>query len=800
MTAPRPQFRRLGLEMSLKPFPSFSEADVRATAETVFDQWRLLGSRAEEATVLLWIADGSELLEWSGDLDQPLQWGSLVGFANTQWNPYGQHDAGQARHGKPYRDRISPLRYAELRRIVAILREVGEQQLGRPVTIGATFDPGPEFADSEFKYVRHREILAAGEGLGLGPLIAMLQADSRLRGDQRPYAAYPEGIPDGLSFGSFLGRQAEAYLTAMGFDYLWLSNGFGFSSFPWAPVGTGFDGVRFHPERLAASREGLLQFWQDLLAGTTFPIEVRGTNFTTGMDLGSDGTPAAEILATGRVRNPPPNSPWGPLNHDFGIELTGYLSRIARPPADGFLFRFYANDPWFWQNHWWDFYRRDPFDIHLPLSVSRLTGDGTPQPARDLQILSIDTAAGVLDERVGREVGGQVLEALETPPDAAGPFVWLYPYSQYHADGGENPATGASAYFEDELITAAVNAGLPLNTVLDTADLAAVLPTGALRGRVVVAPTRVFDHDAIHLLDELADAGADVLLYGAIERGDPDLAEALGLRLTEGVEGEGNLTGRLGAPMPLRHPAALSGGGVRESPATTDAIELASLVCGGQARSYAVAVPARTAGGGRLIWVRGSASTSGYAVDNHGLRSAVPLDPAAAAVPAAVLLGAIGELGYDIGSVRDQPGQPAIVQTVHRHDGAWWFSGYLADTTVRGSWRYPFGAPLLHQRDCVIEKGRALYQFGRSFHLECRLFAAQEQGRVSVRELAPFPYGIRRHFEVRGLEHAVVTVFPPPAALARAELEVEGEPVEGTRDADAGTITLSAHGTLRVRW
>lgn len=798
MTGPRPQYRRLGLEMSLKPFPSFNEVDVRATAEVVFDQWRLLGSRAEEATVLLWIADGSELLEWAGDLDQPMQWGSLVGFANTQWDPYGQHDAGPTRHGKPYRDQIPTLNYAELRRIVAILREVGERKLGLPVTIGATFDPGPEFADSEFKYVRHREILAAGEDLGLGPLIAMLQADSRLRGDDRRYAAYPDGIPDGLSFGTFLGQQAESYLAALGFDYLWLSNGFGFSSFPWAPVGVGFDGLAFHPERLGASRTGLQGFWRDLLAGTTFPVEVRGTNFTTGMDLGSDGTPAAEILATGRVRNPPPNSPWGPLNHDFGIELTGYLSRIVRPPSGDFLFRFYANDPWFWQNPWWDFYRRDPFDIHLPLSVSRLTGDGSPQPARDLQILSIDTAAGVLDERVGREVGDRVLEALETPPDAAGPFVWLYPYGQYHADAAEDPATGASAYFEDELITAAVNAGLPLNTVLDTSDLTTVLPSGALRGRVVVAPTRVFDADALHLLDELTAAGADVLLYGAVDRGGPGLAAALGLGLAEPVEGEAILVGRLGAPLPLRHPAILSGGGVREQ--ATTGVELASLICGGEARSYAVAVPARQAGGGRVVWVRGSASTAGYAVDNHGLRSAVPLDPATAAVPAAVLLAAVGEFDYDLGSVRDQAGQPAIVQTVHRSDGAWWFNGYLADTTVRGRWRFPYGAPLLHQRDCVIDDGRATYQFGRSFHLECRLFAVQQQGRVSVRELAPFPYGIKRYFEVRGLDDAVVTVFPPPSALARAELEVNGQPVEGNRDAETGTIALPVTGTLRVRW
>ena len=175
MNIRRTQFRRLGLEMSLKPFRSFAEDDVRDTASVLFEQWRLLAEHAEEASVLLWIADGSDVLEWSGDIDQEIEWGCLVGFANTQWDPYGQHDAGVARHGKPYRADVQPLRYRDIRRVVAILREVGEQVLEKPVSIGATLDPGPEFANSPFKYVRHREILADGTDLGLGPLIAMLR-------------------------------------------------------------------------------------------------------------------------------------------------------------------------------------------------------------------------------------------------------------------------------------------------------------------------------------------------------------------------------------------------------------------------------------------------------------------------------------------------------------------------------------------------------------------------------------------------------------------------------------------------
>ena len=39
-------------------------------------------------------------------------------------------------------------------------------------------------------------------------------------------------IPEGMSLGTFLGGQSQHFLTDLGFDYLWLSNGFGFSISP----------------------------------------------------------------------------------------------------------------------------------------------------------------------------------------------------------------------------------------------------------------------------------------------------------------------------------------------------------------------------------------------------------------------------------------------------------------------------------------------------------------------------------------------------------------------------------------
>ena len=48
--------------------------------------------------------------------------------------------------------------YGMLRTIVRTLRETGQRMTGKPVQMGATFDPGGEFAVSDFKFNRHKEI------------------------------------------------------------------------------------------------------------------------------------------------------------------------------------------------------------------------------------------------------------------------------------------------------------------------------------------------------------------------------------------------------------------------------------------------------------------------------------------------------------------------------------------------------------------------------------------------------------------------------------------------------------------
>lgn len=66
-----------------------------------------------------------------------------------------------------------------------------------------------------------------------------------LNEDKEHYAGFPSGIPQGTPFGTFFGKQSQHFLTDMGFDFLWLSNGLGFGMETWSATGAVFDGKNF---------------------------------------------------------------------------------------------------------------------------------------------------------------------------------------------------------------------------------------------------------------------------------------------------------------------------------------------------------------------------------------------------------------------------------------------------------------------------------------------------------------------------------------------------------------------------
>jgi hypothetical protein len=750
---------RVVLELSSKAMAPFDTETAAATFRTLFSQWRSVLETAERCSVLFWTADGSELLDWRNDLDETFEWASSIGGSNAAASPYAR-DMGDDWHAQPFLPSTPALSYRSLRDLVATCKAVA-REFGLELTVGATFDPGPEFAESSFKYLRHPEILARSREISLGSEINMVQASARLHADDRGYAGFPHGIPEGTPFGEFLGRQSQEFLTAMGFDYLWLSNGFGFTSYSWTPFGQAFDGNAFSSSAAIGEKEALLDFWERFTAECSFPIEVRGTNFSAGMDVAGDGVPALELYERGYFTASPPNSPWGPLNDNYGLELTGYLSRIATPAGDRFPLRVYVNDPWFWQNPWRDLYGREPFDIYLPASVSRIDRDGRIRIADDLQLLAADDERGQLDEASAREVTAHLLRAREQAPDAAGPLVWLYPFREYHGPDAEL----SRVYFEDWFATALANLGIPFNSVVSTDDLAGALDAGVLDGVVIVASVFALAGLAPEQRRILIARSGNVLAYGSLRGAEDFSREHLGVIADETVGLSGTLTlrGPDAVGQPLEHPELLSHGRISERRVATDdrTRVLATVSVDGDDTRGRVYAASRIGDGATVAWLRGS-STFDVRRHNDGAEQSART-PAELAGLADVVSAVLGELGLDFGFPGPSEARTLSgVQTVHRNAGAFWFSGFLPDSTCRVRLRMPSGAPLLINQTAWYEDGAASYNLGKSYHAESRAFVTQShEGTLLCRELPPFPTGSRRRLVISGLRGATVIIYVP---------------------------------------
>lgn len=364
-------FKTVNLEMSLKPFKKTDDEYIRNVCRNLFEQWRPLLKNRETVTVMLWTADGSEILDYAGNQNDKFEWRCYIGTANREL--IGKDDDPDCSlHSKKhyYMDNPPVMTYGILKKIIATLKEEGKKAFPNSIIrVGETFDIGPEFAKSDFKYNRHPEISSGTKLDAFG----FVDATALLNEDDRRYAAYPDGIPQDTPFGTFFGKQANIFLKDMGFDYLWLSNGLGFSSEPWDLTGKVFDGKSFYPEKLEKTRKNVFDFWRLFRKECPdFPLETRGTNNSVGIDYATDGVPLYDIYNAGFNITPPPNSPWAALNDNFGLELMGHMTRICELPGDEFMFRYYIHDPWWLNSPWYDRYNGSAHDIYLPMAVSRI--------------------------------------------------------------------------------------------------------------------------------------------------------------------------------------------------------------------------------------------------------------------------------------------------------------------------------------------------------------------------------------------------------------------------------------------
>ncbi len=792
------RLRDVQLELSLKPFFDNTPETREHVCAEVFHQWQALWRYGESVSILLWIAEGSEILEYAGDLDAEFEWARYHGSPNKhRWempkasqpsenpdhagigiNAAERDPEGRGLHSRAYLYRDEPARfnYRWLRDLVSDLKRIGEAITGRTILVGDAFDIGPEFALSRFKYDWHREILSDG------PVFKeqFISCEGVLSADDRRYAGFPDGIPEGTSVGRFLGRQAHCLLRDCGMDFFWLSNGFGFSLEPWAMVGRIFDGMEFRGEDAPGTAERVLRFWKDLRSELpkAYRIRTRGTNLATGIDLGSDASPLRGIYEGDFGVDAPVNSPWAALDGDFGLELTGWMSHLVRHPGDAFRFRFYTHDPWWLNSPWLDRYQRRPHDLYLPLSVAHMLRDGSVEIPRDIAFLSVDDSNGCMPPSVPNEVIGHLLRARERAPDAAGPLVWGYPFDEFHRMALESGCP-ERPFHADAFLGAAFNDGFPLNTVADLEALhgLAKRDPGAGVGSVFVVPVPEAGSEAEGAVEEMIAAGWDLLLFGPLAP-ESRVAERLNVAFADPVEGDFSVDfdGQLGVELGdgtrrIRHTALLSAGGMREvATESTRSLALARR----EDEERVLAARADGAKGGSLAWFRASLTTAEWNPDAPApIRGPIlrPLDPATF-FPAGVLARRMLRcFGWRILS-ECAPGEsrpPCL--TVHRHRNAFIFSGYHRNPYSVLQLRHPMGAPLLAGRHQWVLDGVTQVTGEVAWQAEARAFVESgEDSLVECRDLQPCMHGVNRRILLSGLQGARIQILPDPEYLATLKL------------------------------
>ncbi|HML46435.1 MAG TPA: hypothetical protein PKE04_06770, partial [Clostridia bacterium] len=398
--------------------------------------------------------------------------------------------------------------------------------------VGTTFDPGGEFAASDFKFGRHGEIAAHRLD---GGIFRWVTCTAALHGDARRYAGFPEGIPEGTHLGTFLGRQAQHFLTDLGMDFIWFSNGFAFAANAWSCTGQLFDGERFDNARALGLQRDILRFWELFRAECPdFPIECRGSNLATGMDLSAHGSPLRAIYEGGFQLSAPPNSPWAALDGNYGLELVGWMSHIAQLPEGGkYPFRYYTHDPWWLNSPWFDRYGRQPHDIYLPLALARLDEQGQVTKPTCINFLSADTSYGEIPDRCPIDVVTHLVKALDDFPTEPGIATWVYPFDEYHDMVGENRL--GEIFFGDWFLTGAVNRGFALSGVVSSRSLKRIVKDGrgAFKGKVLVSVVPDAGSELESTLLACLAGGSSLMLYGPVEHASPEVLALIGVSLGE---------------------------------------------------------------------------------------------------------------------------------------------------------------------------------------------------------------------------------------------------------------------------
>src|SRR5665647_2632087 len=758
-------FNNITLETSLKPFKENDKSYIQKVAVEMFTEWSALLRHADTVSVMLWTGDGSEILDYRGNLSQHLEWAKYMGNPNTD-HAVGSGPKSLSLHERAYLYIPNPpeFTYGDLKFIIKTLKETGERLTGKPVRIGATFDPGPEFAKSDFKYKRHKEILG-GSAMGKNTFVSCY---SVLNADTVEYAGFPKGIPANTPFGTFFGRQSQHFLQDLGYDYLWLSNGFGFGVEGWSSTGAIFTGKDFKAEKLATTKKEILDFWKLFRQECPlYRIETRGTNLSTGIDLARDGVVLKDIYDGHFNILPPPNSPWAAIDGDFGLELAGYMSRIAEIPDNRFLFRFYTHDPWWLNSPWFDRYGSEPHDIYLPMAIARIGRSGEIGTPTHLNFLTIDNSYGNMPSEVPDEVTPHILKARYDEPTASGPVVWVYPFDEYHKWASTQPGRLPEIYYGDWLIRQAINNGFPMNTVISTTSFENVFHQHKdyFDGSILVSVAPDAGSTLEKALIQFVEAGGKLIIYGPVDHSGASFLKLLNLKNEQPLAGRFTINSRFagdrlkrGYPAQIEHRALFSGGGVRttlENPADPNTKVEVKMEQDGKGRSVVWVRSKPEWSGGKVAYVRGTNSSS-----FQGGKLLKPDDPEKWFTGGIYLRYILKDFGLDYRFKKQDPSIKSPVLAVARSNNAFMFSGFVPNTTVGQWFKFPQGAPILTEYQTQLDEGSSTYFLPTAWHKECRIFVKQQEGIISSREMSSVEKGITRRLQVTGLKNATVTIYP----------------------------------------
>ena len=757
-------FNNITLELSLKPFKKNDKAYRQQVATELFTQWSALLRHADTVSVMLWTSDGSEILDYTGNMNQPLEWAKYMGNPNTDHEVgSGPKDLSLHERANLYMDNPPAYTYGDLKAIIDALKEAGKRVTGKPIRIGATFDPGPEFAKSEFKYKKHPEILG-GNAMGHKTMVSCY---STLNADNQAYAGFPKGIPASTPFGTFLGRQSQHFLTDLGYDYIWFSNGFGFGVEGWSSTGAIFNGKAFTPEKLAYTRELIADFWNLFRKECPhFQIQTRGTNLSTGADLARDGVDLKQIYGGHYNILPPPNSPWAALDGDFGLEMVGYMSRMAELPDERYLFRYYTHDPWWVNSPWLDRYGQEPHDIYLPMAVARINAKGEIKLPTHLNLLTADNTYGEMPAQVPNEVTPHILKARYDSPTEPGPLVWVYPFDEYHNWAYKQPERVPEIYYGDWLIRQAINNGFPLNTIVSTNSFQKVVtakPT-FFNESVLVSIVPEANSALEKSLIAFVQSGGKLLIYGPADHAGKAFLSLLNLENTTALEGDFVVNSRinldkLDKPYPTKiiHRALFSGGGLstRIKARTDDTRVLATMTQGSMSRDVVWVRELPGWKGGKVAYVRGTNSSK-----FTGGKLLTPDDPEQLFTGPLLMRYVLKEFGVDYRIDKRSPSVKNPVLTIAKGSNGYFFSGYCPNTTVTHRFKLPQGAPILTGYETELVDGYSVYNLPKAWHRESRFFIDQLDGIVSCQEMTSGMPHMNRCVRLMGLKNATVHIYP----------------------------------------